>query len=143
MKAVSVKFKTAEAAQKFAASLGGLGEGTDISVEGTSAVVRSENPRMIMYIQHLAKDIRESASCVGYAKRLLGAIHESISTNSSSTVALMDGTEVRITPRHARLMAYLHDGFLGETQLPFLVFATESKDTYQHAVDFAASFERD
>jgi hypothetical protein len=143
LKTVSVKFKTAEAAQQFATSLGGLGEGTDVSVDGTSTVVRSENPRMIMYIQHLAKDIRESASCRDYAKRLLGAINESISSDSSTRMSLMDGTEVKITPQQARLLAAVHDGLLGENQVPFLVFASESKDTYQNAADFAASFERD
>jgi hypothetical protein len=143
LKTVSVKFKTEEAAQRFVVSLGGLGEDTEASVSGTSAVVRSENPRMIMYIQHLAKDIRESASCRGYAKRLLAAINESISTNSSARMALMDGTEVRVTPKQARLLAAVHDGLLGENQVPFLVFASESKNTYQNAADFAASFERD
>jgi hypothetical protein len=143
LKTVSVKFKTEEAAQRFVVSLGGLGEDTEASVNGTSAVVRSENPRMIMYIQHLAKDIGESASCRGYAKRLLAAINESISTNSSARMALMDGTEVRVTPKQARLLAAVHDGLLGENQVPFLVFASESKNTYQNAADFAASFERD
>lgn len=145
MKQISVKFKTQKAAEDFILAFASSGSEATIqeSADSRTVVVSTSSPRAASFVRGVVKDMHESAVCRGYANRLLGAITESVATGNSSKVSLMDGSEIRVNPQNARLLASVHDRLDEGKQIPFLVFASESRSSYEHAVGFATANERE
>lgn len=145
MKQIAIKFKTQEAAEEFTLAFASSGSEAMIqeSADSRTVVISSSSPRALSFVRGVAKDMHESAVCRGYANRLLGAITESVATDHAVKVSLMDGSEIQVNPQNARLLASVHDRLDEGKQVPFLVFASESSNSYQHAVGFATANERD
>lgn len=145
MKQISVKFKTQKAAEDFILAFASSGSEATIqeSADSGTVVVSTSSPRAASFVRGVVKDMHESAVCRGYANRLLGAITESVATDRAIAVSLMDGSEVQVNPQNARLLANIHDRLDEGRQVPFLVFASESRNSYEHAVGFATANERE
>lgn len=145
MKQISVKFKTQKAAEDFILAFASSGSEAMIqeSADSRTVVVSTSSPRAASFVRGVVRDMHESAVCRGYANRLLGAITESVATDHAVKVSLMDGSDVQVNPQNARLLASIHDRLEEGKQIPFLVFASESRSSYEHAVGFATANERD
>lgn len=145
MKQIAVKFKTQKAAEEFLHAFASSGGDAAIqeSADSKTVVISSASTRTLSFVREVARDMHESANCRKYAKALLGAISEAVMNDLPSQVSLMDGGEVALTPRNARLLANLHDMLDESRQASFLVFACESKASHEHALGFALTNERD
>jgi hypothetical protein len=141
MAKVSVKFKSNKAAEEFAANFSILGDRATVEVRESTAVVSSDDPKALRFVKQSATDYVEEVRYKGMANRLLSAIAECIKSGKGTTVELMDNTKQQVTVRHAEAIASAYDRLSEENQTAFLVLATESKDTYAHAVNFAKANE--
>ena len=145
MKQITVKFKTQKAAEEFLHAFASSGGDASIqeSADSKTVTISSTSARTMSFVREVIRDMHESANCRKHANRLLDAISEAVMNDSPSRVALMDGGEVALTPRNARLLANLHDMLNESRQSSFLVFACESKASHEHALGFAITNERD
>lgn len=143
MPSVTVKFKSNKAAEEFAANFSILGERAVVDIRESTAVISSDDPKALRFVKQTADDMLENARCLAYAHRLLTAITECINSDKNATVTLMDNTKQSISMGHALALASMHDRLNEENQAAFLVLASESKDAYTHAVNFARANERE
>lgn len=141
MPSVTVKFKSNEAASDFAASLSIMGDKAAIEVNESTAVVSSDDPKAVRFVKHTADEMVESALWMTHANRMLSAIMECVSSNKSQAIKLMDGTNQTVTVRQAEALMSLHDRLNEENQGSLLILASESSDSYNHAVNFARTNE--
>jgi hypothetical protein len=141
MPSVTVKFKSNKAAEEFAADFSILRDKAVVEIHESTAVISSDDPKALRFVKKTADDMMEDVRCLAYAHRLLSAITECISTEKNATVSLMDSTEQSINIGHALALASMHDRLNEENQAAFLVLASESKDAYAHAVNFARANE--
>ena len=138
---ITVKFKSNKAAEEFAANFSILGDRAMVEVRESTAVVSSDDPKALRFVKQSANDYIEEIRCRGMADRLLLAITECIKSGKGTTVQLMDNSTQQVTVRHAEAIASAYDKLSEENQTAFLVLASESKDTFTHAVNFARSNE--
>ena len=138
---ITVKFKSNKAAEEFAANFSILGDRAMVEVRESTAVVSSDDPKALRFVKQSATDYIEEIRCRGMADRLLLAITECIKSGKGTTVQLMDNSTQQVTVRHAEAIASAYDKLSEENQTAFLVLASESKDTFTHAVNFARSNE--
>ena len=138
---ITVKFKSNKAAEEFAANFSILGDKAMVDVRESTAVVSSDDPKALRFVKQSANDYIEEIRCRGMADRLLLAITECIKSGKGTTVQLMDNSTQQVTVRHAEAIASAYDKLSEENQTAFLVLASESKDTFTHAVNFARSNE--
>ena len=143
MPKVAVKFKSNKAAEEFAAAFSVLGDKAVVEINESTAIVSSDDPKALRFVKQSANEYVEELYCRSMANRLLGAITECIRNGKETTVQLMDNSAQKVTVRHAEAIASMYDKLSEENQTAFLVLATESKDTYEHAVNFARSNEGD
>ena len=141
MAKVSVKFKSNKAAEEFAANFSILGDRATVEVQESTAVVSSDDPKALRFVKQSATDYLEAIRCGGMADRLLLAITECIKSGKGATIELMDNSKQQMSVRHAEAIASAYDKLSEENQTAFLVLASESKDTFIHAVNFARSNE--
>jgi hypothetical protein len=141
MPKISIKFKSNNAAEEFATNFSILGDKASIAVNESTAVVSSDDPKAIRFVKQSALEHVEEVRYKGMANRFLSVITECIKSSKETTVELMDSTTQQVTVRHAKAIASAYDRLSEENQTAFLVLATESKDTYAHAVNFAKANE--
>lgn len=141
MPKVAVKFKSNKAAEEFAANFSVLGDKAAVEINESTAIVSSDDPKALRFVKQSANEYVEELYCKSMANRLLTAITECISNGKETTVQLMDNNTQKVTVRHAEAIASVYDKLSEENQTAFLVLATESKDTYAHAVNFAKANE--
>lgn len=141
MPSVTVKFKSNKAAEQFAANFSMLGERATVEIRESNAIVSSDDHKAVRFVKHMASDLAEEMRCTAYANRMLSAILECMATGESRKVSLMDNTEQQMTVRQAEVLGSTHDRLNEENQAAFLVLASESKDAYAHAVNFARTNE--
>lgn len=135
---ITVKFKSDKAANEFATNLSVLEGRADVAViDGGSVVITSEDTIAMAFAKTMVEDIREEILCAMWGNRLLKAITESIANDSTIEFRMMNGDLQPISPRHARALAHMHDTLNEAKQTAFLVFAVESKQGYEQAVNFA------
>jgi len=135
---ITIKFKSDKAASEFATNLSVLEGRADVAViDGGSVVITSNDTLAMAFAKNMVDEIKEEIMCINGANRLLKAITESITSESTVEFRMMNGDLQPINPRHARALALMHDTLSEAKQTAFLVFAVESKQGYEQAVNFA------
>ena len=141
MASVKVKFKSNEAASEFAATLSTMGNKADVSIDESTAVISSEDPAAVRFVKSMAEEMFQEKMWSAYANRMLSTIMKCVAEDKSESVVLMDNTKQIVTKRQAEALVSMHDRLSEENQISFLLLASESQDSYMHALNFAKTNE--
>ena len=143
MKKLTVKFSNGKTASQYASSLSILENRATVHVTDNSVVITSEDAIAMAFAKNTIDDIREEIMYHNLANRFLKTITEALVQNKNFKFEMMDGTMQTITPSNARVIANAYDALAKGNQTAFLVFAVESKNSYQNAINFAKSTQKD
>ena len=119
MKSINVKFKSKQSAEQFATHFNVLDGKANVMVSENTVTVSSYDPRAIRFV------------------KMLTSITECLNGSKSNSIELLDNQIQNMSIAHAKAMAFAYDKLNEENQTAFLVLASENKETYMHAVNFA------
>lgn len=137
MKSINVKFKSKQSAEQFATHFNVLDGKANVIVSENTVTVSSYDPRAIRFVKHTTEDIREETKNKAIARKMLTSITECLNGSKSNSIELLDNQIQNMSIAHAKAMAFAYDKLNEENQTAFLVLASENKETYMHAVNFA------
>jgi hypothetical protein len=143
MKKLMVKFGDEKTASNYAESLSILENRATVRVTGNSVIITSDDAVAVAFAKNTIKDIGEEIRYHIFANRFLKTITKSLTENKNIPFEMMDGSKQAITPDNARVIANAYDTLAAKNQTAFLVFAAESKKSYQNAVNFAKATQKD
>lgn len=133
MKTLTVKFRTNEAAGKFAGDLSSIGDAVSVMVEGNVVTLRSDDPRLVSVVREMQEDSKMRST----ADSMLKAIVECLNDTTLKQITFMDGTVGRLTRTHARVLSKMHDRLDESNRAAFLILASQDKDSFERAVEFS------
>lgn len=133
MKTLTVKFRTHEAAGKFASDFSMIGDAVSVSVEGSVVTLKSEDPRLVSMVREMQEDSKMRST----ADAMLRAIVECLNDITLKQITFMDGTVGRVSRTHARVLSKMHDRLDESNRAAFLILASQDKDSFERAVEFS------
>lgn len=143
MKKITVKFKNTDSATDFASVMSILEDRVQVEVLDGSVSLITDDAIAMAFAKNTIDDIKEEVYFMKRANVFLKSIIESMSENRKVRATLLDGTNLMITPDHARVLANAYDSLSAANQTAYLIFASESKQSYQNAVNFAKANEKE
>lgn len=143
MKKITVKFKNTESANQFASTMSILEDRVHIEVLDGSVSLISDDAIAMAFAKNTIDDIKEEIYYLKKANVFLKAILESIKENKKVKGTLLDGTNQVITPEQAKSIATAYDNLSEANQTAYLIFASENKQSYQNAINFAKANEKE
>lgn len=143
MKKITVKFKNVENANKFASTMSILEDRVQIEVLDGSVSLISDDAIAMAFAKNTIDDIKEEIYYLKRANVFLKSILEAIKENKKVKGTLLDGTNQVITPENARVIANAYDNLSEANQTAYLIFASENKQSYQNAINFAKANEKE
>lgn len=143
MKKVTVKFKNTDSATEFASVMSILENRVQVEVLDGSVSLITDDAIAMAFAKNTIDDIKEEVYFMKRANVFLKSIIESMSENRKVKATLLDGTNLMITPEQARVLANAYDSLSAANQTAYLIFASESKQSYQNAVNFAKANEKE
>lgn len=143
MKKITVKFKDTENANEFASTMSILENRVQIEVLDGSVSLISDDVIAMAFAKNTIDDIKEEIYYLKKANVFLKAILEAIKENRRVKGTLLDGTDQVITPENAKVIATAYDSLSEANQTAYLIFASENKQSYQNAINFAKANEKE
>jgi hypothetical protein len=143
MKKIAVKFKNPENANEFASTMSILEDRVQIEVLDGSVSLISDDAIAMAFAKNTIDDIKEEIYYLKRANVFLKSILEAIKENKKVKGTLLDGTNQVITPENARVIANAYDNLSEANQTAYLIFASENKQSYQNAINFAKANEKE
>lgn len=143
MKKITVKFKDTENANSFASTMSILENRVQIEVLDGSVSLISDDVIAMAFAKNTIDDIKEEIYYLKKANVFLKAILEAIKENRRVKGTLLDGTDQVITPENAKVIATAYDSLSEANQTAYLIFASENKQSYQNAINFAKANEKE
>lgn len=143
MKKIMVKFKNTENANEFASTMSILEDRVQIEVLDGSVSLISDDAIAMAFAKNTIDDIKEEIYYLKRANVFLKSILEAIKENKKVKGTLLDGTNQVITPENARVIANAYDNLSEANQTAYLIFASENKQSYQNAINFAKANEKE
>lgn len=143
MKKITVKFKNMESANEFASTMSILEDRVQIEIIDGSVSLISDDAIAMAFAKNTIDDIKEEIYYLKKANVFLKSILEAIRENKRVGGTLLDGTSQVITPENARVIANAYDNLSEANQSAYLIFASENKQSYRNAINFAKANEKE
>lgn len=143
MKKITVKFRNIENANSFASTMSILEDRVQIRVNGDSVCLMGDDAIALAFAKNTIDDIQEEIYYHKKANVFLKSLLESMEKNKKIKTNLLDGTQLIVTPEQARIIANAYDNLSEANQTAYLIFAAESKQSYQNAINFAKANQKE